>query len=77
VLRNAKSAKAIGVIIREARERAGLTQQQLAASAGMDRSYLSDVERGAVSVSLERFLRIAKGIGIGAGNLAGKVEKEI
>jgi hypothetical protein len=35
------------------------------------------VERGAVSVSLERFLRIAKAVGIGAGKLAGMIEKEI
>lgn len=77
MLRDAKTAKIIGEILREARERAGLTQQKLAALAGMDRSYLSDVERGTVSVSLERFLQIAKAMGIGAEVMVGKMEKEI
>jgi transcriptional regulator with XRE-family HTH domain len=53
-----------------------LTQQRLASLAGMDRSYVSDVERGEAMVSLESFLRICRGIGISAAKIVTEIESE-
>ncbi|HEX8959233.1 MAG TPA: helix-turn-helix transcriptional regulator, partial [Solirubrobacterales bacterium] len=40
------TAASIGPAIRRYREEAGLTQSQLAEKAGLNRTYLSDLERG-------------------------------
>ena len=45
--------RAFGVVLREARVRAHLTQEQLAFKAGIHPTYLSQVERGLKSPSLE------------------------
>lgn len=45
--------KAFGLVVREARARARLTQERLAFKAGIHPTYLSQVERGLKSPSLE------------------------
>lgn len=44
------------------RNRAGLTQEKLAFRADMDRSYVGQVERGEVNVSLDNIGKLAKGL---------------
>jgi transcriptional regulator with XRE-family HTH domain len=77
VARDARSAAIIGQVLLQAREQAGLTQEMLAARTGMDRSYLSDVERGEASLSLHRFLKICAGVGMSGSKLLAKIEKAI
>lgn len=48
-----------GAALRERRLEAGLTQSELAAAAGLSRSYLSEVECGRESLSLERAAKLA------------------
>lgn len=48
------------------RERAGLTQQELADRVQMDRSVLSRVESGRRSVSVRQFARLADALGLTA-----------
>ena len=48
-----------GTTLRERRREAGMTQAELAAAAGLSRSYLSEVECGRESISLERAARLA------------------
>ena len=48
-----------GTTLRERRRAAGMTQAELAAAAGLSRSYLSEVECGRESISLERAARLA------------------
>lgn len=48
----------IGIALRQARTRAGLTQEELAFRATMDRSYISMVERGIKSPTLTTFFRL-------------------
>ena len=75
--RDDTSASVVGEVLCEARERAGLTQEALAARARMDRSYISDVERGEASVSLDRFLRICLSIGTPASAVILRIEQKL
>ena len=49
-------------VIRTFRKGAGLTQSELALRCGVDRSYISDIEKGSRNPSLQILLRLAEGI---------------
>lgn len=53
-----------GATVRWFRGQRGLTQRELAARTGLQRSYLADVERGGRHVSLTNLARIAAGAGV-------------
>lgn len=67
------SAKAIresfGKRLRELRQKAGLSQEELADLAGLDRSYIGGVERGERNVSLVNIHRIARALKMKPGGL--------
>ena len=69
------SAAAVGQILCEARDEAGLTQEELAARARMDRSYVSDVERGEASLSVDRLLRVCRALGVRAATIVERIER--
>ena len=48
------------------RERAGLTQAELAEMAGLNRTYLSDLEQGKETEQMRRILRVLKLLGVRA-----------
>jgi transcriptional regulator with XRE-family HTH domain len=48
-----------GETVRRLRERRGLSQEKLAEGAGLDRTYVSSVERGQRNVSLVNICRLA------------------
>lgn len=54
--------KAIRHISSELRKQAGLSQEELAHRAELDRSYVGEVERGKRSISLESIYRLAAGL---------------
>lgn len=54
----------LALAIREARLRAGLSQEALALQAGVDRSYVSQLERGVANPSLLILHRIAGVMGV-------------
>lgn len=58
---------AFGDRLRTARHRAGLTQEQLALRAGMDRSQYSELERGQRDARLSTLLRIESVLGAELG----------
>ena len=58
-----------GTRLRELRDRAGLTQEKLAFRSGMDRSYIGQVERGEVNVSIDNIAKIAKGLRVRPADL--------
>jgi DNA-binding XRE family transcriptional regulator len=60
------SATSIGPAIRHYREEAGLTQSQLAEMAGLNRTYLSDLEQGKETEQTRRILRVLKLLGVRA-----------
>ncbi len=55
-------AVAIGKNIREKRRANGLSQDRFALVAGIDRSYMGKIERGEVSITLEKLYRIAEAL---------------
>jgi transcriptional regulator with XRE-family HTH domain len=53
-----------GKRLRELREATGMSQEALAHEAGLDRTYVSSVERGKRNISLENIERLAKALGV-------------
>lgn len=49
----------VGSAFRQLRERAGISQEELAFRAGLDRTYVSGIERGRRNPSLKSMQRIA------------------
>ena len=56
--------KQFGSHIRALRERAGLSQEALAAKAGIHRTYMGGVERGERNPCLRNILRLADALGV-------------
>lgn len=54
-----KLAKALGKRIRMQRKACRISQDALALACNMDRSYIGRIERGEVSVTVEKLYRIA------------------
>lgn len=63
------SLVSLGNVIRDLRIAASLSQEQLALSAGLDRSYVGRVERGDNNVALLSLKRIAGALGTTAADL--------
>jgi DNA-binding XRE family transcriptional regulator len=61
--------RAIGVQIREARERAKFTQERLAERADLDRVTVVRIETGVASARLDHLLMIANALGVPLSHL--------
>lgn len=55
---------AFGQAVRQARDRVGVSQEELAHQAGIDRSYMSSIERGGQNIGLMSAARIAQTLGM-------------
>lgn len=64
--------KAIGQRIVKIRKQKGLTQEDLAGEAGLDRSYLSEIESGYKNVSVRTLNKIAKALSVKISILLGE-----
>lgn len=60
---------AFGTAVRHARAEQSISQEELAHRAGLDRSYLSSVERGARNPGLVAVIRIAGALGLPIAHL--------
>ncbi len=56
--------RAFGFSAKKQREAKALTQETLAEKAGLDPTYLSDIERGTRNLGVKNVVRIAKALGI-------------
>jgi putative transcriptional regulator len=65
----------IGDELQRTRLAAGLTQQQVAAKAGITREYVSHLERGEYSPTLDVLLKVCAALGAEAWELVRRVEK--
>ena len=66
----------LGAELKKARKAAGLTQEQLAFKAEIHRTYVSMLERGKGSPTVETLLRICKVLNVRASTLIRRIEKE-
>jgi transcriptional regulator with XRE-family HTH domain len=55
---------AFGASVREARKERGISQEELAYRSGVDRSYMSSIERGEQNVGLMSMTRVAAALGV-------------
>lgn len=55
--------KEIAKIIKERRTALGMTQEQLAEKAGVDRGYISEIESGKKNFTIQILEKIAEGLG--------------
>jgi len=67
-------AKAIGVVVRELRDQAGVSQERLSADCGFDRTYISRVERGIINPTVSRLWKIADAVEIPLSQLVKRME---
>lgn len=67
--------KSLGLAIRVRRERQGLSQEQLAEKAGIDRSFVSRIERGLANPSFLLLVRISRALRIGVVDLVQATEE--
>jgi transcriptional regulator with XRE-family HTH domain len=61
--------KQLGKRIRDWRTRRGLTQEELAHRAGLDYSYINQIENGRRNPSVQTIDRIARALGVTANDL--------
>ncbi|HUY90839.1 MAG TPA: helix-turn-helix transcriptional regulator [Pirellulales bacterium] len=66
----------LGDELRKAREEAGMSQEKLSFEAGIDRSYLSELENNHRSPTVEMLFRICDALGIAASDIISRVEKQ-
>jgi len=69
-------AKQFGVVVRRLREASGVSQEALAATAGLHRTYISMLERGVRMPSILVARQVAEALGTTMGALLTEVDDE-
>lgn len=54
----------LGKRIRQLRQQTGLSQEKMAAQAGLDRTYYAGIERGERNPSVKQLAKIARALGV-------------
>lgn len=62
--RTVQPEEAVGLVLRELRLASGLSQEKLAFEAGVERNYVSLLERGQNSASVKMLFKLAKALGV-------------
>ena len=70
-----ETLKRFGKRLRALREQAGLSQEALAAKAGIHRTYMGGVERGERNPCLRNIVRLASALGVHPSSLFEHIEK--
>src|SRR5258708_23087246 len=71
------ATEAFGRVLRQLREKKGLTQEALALEADTERSHISALERAEKGPTLGTILSLAQPLGASAGDLVSMVEEAI
>ncbi len=69
--------KIIGERIRELRNAAGITQEELGEKASLNYKFIGELERGRVNVSLDSIVKIASALGVQLGSFFSKAKPQI
>lgn len=64
-----------GKALRRERDKTELSQEELAAKAGLDRSYVGSVERGERNISLVNIVKLSRALGIPPAKLFNSLEE--
>lgn len=67
-------SRSLGIVVRQLRLEKGLSQEELAFSCGLHRTYIGSVERGERNLSLENIVRIAEALDATAAELLKSAE---
>jgi DNA-binding XRE family transcriptional regulator len=67
--------KAFGIVLREVREAAGLSQLDVYVKFGIDRTQLSAIERGVQSPTLRTIVRLARAFNVRPSELIRRMER--
>lgn len=73
---SAAFARAFGDALREAREKAELSQEGLGFEAEVDRTYVSGIERGVRNPTLRSVLKICQALGVRPSALVRRAEEK-
>lgn len=66
--------KTFGNVLQELRREQGLTQEELAFRSGLDRTYISLLERGLRVPTIDTLFKISKKLGIRPEDLVARIE---
>jgi transcriptional regulator with XRE-family HTH domain len=69
-----QSHAAFGRAVREQRDAAGISQEELAHRSGMHRTYIGGIERGERNLSYTNLLRLARALGVRPSVLLSRAE---
>ena len=69
-----QSHAAFGRAVREQRDAAGISQEELAYRSGMHRTYIGGIERGERNLSYTNLLRLARALGVRPSELLARAE---
>lgn len=76
-MRAHRAPEVFGQILREVRTERGLSQERLALESKVDRTFVSQIERGVRQPSLTTVFRLADALDIAPSLLMAKVEKQL
>ncbi|MDD2716359.1 MAG: helix-turn-helix transcriptional regulator [Candidatus Wallbacteria bacterium] len=72
-----KPEKAFGIVLRGKRKKSGISQEKLAQDSGLDRTYISLLERGLRQPTLKTMISISKALELDLLSLISEVLKVI
>lgn len=72
-----KLSAAFGQEVKRARQKLGISQEELAHRAGLHRTYVSLVERGLRSSTIDAALRLSSGLGTPLSALIKRAERRL
>lgn len=70
-----ENSESFGIVLRELREGAGLTQEQLGFESDLRRTFISILELGQQQPSLKTVFKLASALGISASDMVRRVEE--
>ena len=73
--RNDKFLQALGKTIAARRQQLGMSQEELAHRAQINRTYIGDIERGARNIAVLNLVKLAEGLEVTLSELFSAVEK--
>ncbi|GJI93634.1 hypothetical protein RugamoR57_03520 [Duganella caerulea] len=70
-------AIAFGIVLRRLRKEAGLSQEQLALEAGVERNFVSLIERGVNQPSIRVIFKLCAALGVRPSSVIEAVEQQL